>query len=99
MVSELLAEQTASWCGSTSTTPTRATSSCSPTSSACTPSSVEDALDPHQRDKYVHYERHVFLVCHAIELDVERAELRTIELNVFIGDTWLVTVHRRRTPT
>jgi magnesium transporter len=58
------------------------------------PLSVEDALDPHQRDKYVHYERHVFLVCHAIELDVERAELRTIELNVFIGDTWLVTVHR-----
>ena len=37
---------------------------------------------------------HVFLVCHAIELDVERAELRTIELNVFIGDAWLVTVHR-----
>ena len=58
------------------------------------PLSVEDALDPHQRDKYVHYERHVFLVCHAIELDVERAELRTIELNVFIGDTWFVTVHR-----
>ncbi len=58
------------------------------------PLSVEDALDPHQRDKYVHYEHHVFLVCHAVELDVERAELRTVELNVFIGDAWLVTVHR-----
>ena len=42
--------------------------------------SVEDALDQHQRDKYVHYEHHVFLVCHAIELDVEEAVLRTDEL-------------------
>ena len=55
---------------------------------------VEDALDPHQRDKYVHYERHVFLVAHAVELDVADAGLRTIELDVFIGDRWLVTVRR-----
>jgi magnesium transporter len=58
--------------------------------------SVEDALDPHQRDKYVHYGRHVFLVCHALELDVKRAELVTTELDVFIGDRWLVTVHSGR---
>ena len=58
---------------------------------------MEDALDPHQRDKYVHYERHVFLVCHAIELDVERTELRTVELNVFIGDD--VARHRRTAGT
>ena len=38
---------------------------------------VEDALDPHQRDKYVHYEHHVFLVAHAVTLDVDAAELRT----------------------
>ena len=55
---------------------------------------VEDALDPHQRDKYVHYERHVFLVAHEATLDVDAAELRTTELDVFIGDEWLVTVHR-----
>ena len=61
------------------------------------PLSVEDALDPHQRDKYVHYEHHVFLVCHAIELDVGRAELHTVELNVFIGGDWVVTVHRGHT--
>ena len=47
---------------------------------------VEDALDPHQRDKYVHYEHHVFLVGHAVELDVERPSCDTIELDVFIGD-------------
>ena len=47
---------------------------------------VEDALDPHQRDKYVHYDQHVFLVAHGVELDVDAAELRTTELDVFIGD-------------
>jgi magnesium transporter len=56
------------------------------------PLSVEDALDPHQRDKYVHYDRHVVLVAHAVSLDVEKAELAAIELDVFIGERWLVTV-------
>ena len=56
------------------------------------PLSVEDALDPHQHDKYVHYEHHVFLVGHDVQLDVEDAALRTIELDVFIGERWLVTV-------
>ena len=55
---------------------------------------VEDALDAHQRDKYVHYEGHVFLVAHIVELDLEGAGLRTVELDVFIGEHWLVTVHR-----
>jgi magnesium transporter len=56
------------------------------------PLSVEDALDPHQRDKYVHYDRHVFLVAHGVSLDVDDAELATVELDAFIGDRWLVTV-------
>jgi magnesium transporter len=56
------------------------------------PLSVEDALDPHQRDKYVHYDHHVFLVGHAVTLDLDEAELRTVELDVFIGENWLVTV-------
>jgi magnesium transporter len=55
---------------------------------------VEDALEAHQRDKYVHYEHHVFLVAHGVELDVDGADLRLVELDVFIGDQWLVTVHR-----
>src|SRR5829696_7378009 len=55
---------------------------------------VEDALDPHQRDKYVHYEQHVFLVAHGVSLDVDAAELRMVELDVFIGDRWMVTCHQ-----
>jgi len=54
---------------------------------------VEDALDVHQRDKYVHYDEHAFFVCHDAELDVEAAQLRTKEVAAFIGDRWLVTVH------
>jgi magnesium transporter len=57
---------------------------------------VEDALERHQRDKYVHYDDHLFLVCHAVELDAERAALHTEEIDVFIGDRWLVTVHDGR---
>jgi magnesium transporter len=55
---------------------------------------VEDALERHQRDKYVHYDDHLFLVCHAVALDVEQAELCTNEVDAFIGERWLVTVHR-----
>lgn len=54
---------------------------------------VEDALERHQRDKYVHYDDHLFLVCHAVALDVEKAELRADEVDAFIGERWLVTVH------
>jgi magnesium transporter len=55
--------------------------------------SVEDALDEHQRDKYVHFEHHVFLVAHAIGLDVTQATLRSTEVDAFVGDRWIVTVH------
>jgi magnesium transporter len=57
---------------------------------------VEDALERHQRDKYVHYDDHLFLICHAVDLDSERAELHAEEIDVFIGDRWLVTVHEGR---
>jgi magnesium transporter len=54
---------------------------------------VEDVLDRHQRDKFVHYDDHLFLVCHAVELDAEGARLRTSEIDIVIGARWLVTVH------
>jgi magnesium transporter len=58
------------------------------------PLAVEDALQSHQRDKYVHYDAHVLLVAHAAQLDVDAAELRLTELDVFVGERWLVTVRR-----
>src|SRR4051812_8994444 len=58
---------------------------------------VEDAIERHQRDKYVHYDDHLFLVCHAVELDADEAELHAYEIDAFIGDRWLITVHSGRT--
>lgn len=57
---------------------------------------VEDALERHQRDKYVHYDDHLYLVCHAVELDVDRSELRSDKIDTFIGDRWMITVHSGR---
>jgi len=53
---------------------------------------VEDALEPHQRPKLDQYESHLFLSCHAVHLDREAGELEKHEIDVFIGDSWLVTV-------
>ncbi len=53
---------------------------------------VEDALGPHQRPKLDHYASHLFLSTHSVAIDRETCELRTDEVDAFIGDRWLVTV-------
>lgn len=53
---------------------------------------VEDAIEPHQRPKLDHYASHLFLSCHAVRLDREAGVLEEVEIDAFIGDTWLVTV-------
>lgn len=55
---------------------------------------VEDALGPHQRPKLDLYDTHLFLACHAVTLDPERAELHTTEVDAFAGSRWLVTVRK-----
>lgn len=53
---------------------------------------VEDALEPHQRPKLDHYASHLFLSCHAVSVDRDRARLDEVEIDSFIGDRWLLTV-------
>lgn len=55
---------------------------------------VEDALGAHQRPKLDHYESHLFLACHAVALDREHAALSVQEVDVFIGERWLITVRK-----
>ena len=55
---------------------------------------VEDALEPHQRPKLDHYSSHLFLSCHAVSVDRERAHLDEVEIDAFIGDRWLLTVRK-----
>jgi len=56
---------------------------------------VEDALTPHQRPKLDHYATHDFLSCHAVRVDPDAGELDKAEIDVFIGDRWLITVRDR----
>jgi magnesium transporter len=53
---------------------------------------VEDALEPHQRPKLDHYPTHQFLSCHAVRV-TDGAGLEKTEIDAFIGDRWMVTVH------
>lgn len=53
---------------------------------------VEDALGPHQRPKVDYYDTHLFLSCHALQLDVDAGRLHVDEIDAFIGPRWLVTV-------
>ena len=55
---------------------------------------VEDALGPHQRPKLDHYDTHLFFSCHAVSLDRDAGDLRTNEIDAFIGDRWLITVRK-----
>jgi magnesium transporter len=55
---------------------------------------VEDTLGEHQRPKLDHYGNHLFLVLHAVRLDAATTTLERAEIDTFVGDRWMVTVHR-----
>lgn len=55
--------------------------------------SVHNAAEPHQRPKVDHYDGHLFVACNAVSL-VEGRGLETTEVDVFLGDRWLVTVRK-----
>ena len=56
---------------------------------------IEDALSPHQRPKTDRYDTHLFLSCHSVAIDDESGELSVSEVDAFVGDRWLITVHKR----
>ena len=55
---------------------------------------VEDALEPHQRPKLDHYEKHIFLSCHIVQLDADHVTLDKTEIDAFVGDRWFITVRK-----
>jgi magnesium transporter len=54
---------------------------------------VEDALEPHQRPKLDHYATHEFLSCHAVRVGADGRGLDETEIDAFINERWLITVH------
>ena len=55
---------------------------------------VEDALGRHQRPKLDHYASHLFMACHAVSVDPESAELGIVEIDMFLGPRWIITVRK-----
>lgn len=56
------------------------------------PLAVEDATKPHQRPKLELYPHHMFLVLYA--LDYRGGALQSSEVNVFVGERFLITVRK-----
>jgi magnesium transporter len=57
------------------------------------PLAIEDCLTLSERPKVDEYETYLFLVIHAVDYTRGSEELRTTELNIFMGKDFLVTFH------
>lgn len=55
---------------------------------------IEDAVEPHQRPKLDRYASHLFLSCHAVQVDREAGRLAETEVDAFIHRRWLLTVRQ-----
>lgn len=57
------------------------------------PLAIEDASNEHQRPKVEEYEHFLFLVFHTVNLDDSKRGLTMGELDIFVGQNYLITVH------
>ena len=57
------------------------------------PLAIEDCISTSQRPKIDKYDGYLFIILHAAVLKSKRFSIATIELNSFIGENYLVTVH------
>lgn len=63
------------------------------------PLAIEDCLHFGQRPKLEPYDDHLFLVIHGIQADWDSLEVtESVELHIFLGDRFLVTVHQSPIP-
>ena len=58
------------------------------------PLAIEDCVTLSERPKADEYENFMFMVVHSLAYDAEKRDIRTTELNLFIGKNFLVTFHR-----
>ncbi|WP_027414931.1 magnesium/cobalt transporter CorA [Aneurinibacillus terranovensis] len=64
------------------------------------PLAIEDCLHVSPRAKVDDYEDYFFFVFHALRYNEESdTEITTLELNVFLGPNYIVTIHRKQMPT
>lgn len=60
------------------------------------PLAVEDCITDHSQPKMDDYQEYLFLVVHAVAMREQKKakELATLELNIFIGQNYVVTFHK-----
>jgi magnesium transporter len=64
------------------------------------PLAIEDCLHVSPRAKVDDYEDYYFFVFHSLRYNEESdTEITTLELNVFLGPNYIVTIHRKPMPT
>ncbi len=63
------------------------------------PMAQEDVIDDVHLPKVDIHEDHLLLVVHAIEVERSAVELTTCELDVVLGERWVLTHHRRQVHT
>ena len=62
------------------------------------PLALEDVARTQQRAKVDEYKGYLFVVMHGVKADADLAELRPVDVAMFIGRNYLVSVHRGRLP-
>lgn len=62
------------------------------------PLAIDDALRESHVPKVDDYEDYLYIVLHAIQFQPEGSEVNTLELDIFLGRTYLVTHHREPIP-
>jgi magnesium transporter len=62
------------------------------------PLAIEDASHEHQRPKVEEYENFYFVVFYAVHLKEDRTGLDVAELDMFLGQNYLVTIHYQPVP-
>jgi len=58
------------------------------------PLSLEDSSGDISSPKVEHYPNYLFIVFHAIKFDADDEKLTTIEVDIFLGKNYVVTVHK-----
>lgn len=62
------------------------------------PLAIDDALRESHVPKVDDYGQYLYIVLHAIDFKPEGADVNTLEVDIFLGDTYLVTHHREPVP-
>src|SRR5438046_3932868 len=60
------------------------------------PLAIEDASHAHQRPKVDEFENFYFVVFYAVNFDDKAQDLKIFEIDMFLGDNYLISVHHGR---